>query len=59
VATVAGLLYVQALRPRALDDSFEPNLVVLFAPIYLSVVASVTALLIALASWQGSRAEPV
>ena len=59
VATVAGLLYVQALRPRALDDSFEPNLVFLFAPIYLSVVASVTAFLIVLASWHRSRAEPV
>jgi hypothetical protein len=59
VATLAALLYLQALRPRAVDDSFEPNLVFLFAPIYLSVVASVTALLIVLASWQRSRAESV
>jgi hypothetical protein len=59
VTTVAALLYLQALRPRALDDSFEPHLVLLFAPIYLGVVASVTALSIVLASWLHSRAESV
>jgi hypothetical protein len=54
-----GLLYAQALRPRTLDDTFEPNLVFLFAPIYLGVVASLLAVVIVLASWRRSRAEPV
>jgi hypothetical protein len=60
VTACGVVLYAQALRRDVpLDDSFEPNLVFLFAPIYLGVAASVFAILIVLASWLRSRAEPV
>lgn len=60
VTVCVGLLYAQALRPKPpFDDTYEPNLVFLFAPIYLGVVASLLAVLIVLASWLRSRAEPV
>ena len=55
----AGPAPQRSPRLEAFDDAFEPNLVFLFAPIYLGVVASVLAVVIVLASWRRRRAEPV